>query len=378
MILQGSDFMKVLEINVDDNGMGGVYALVNNVIHNKPEILQLDIACITRFENQEHIEELKDYGTHVFYVGTEKKLKRPFEYYKKTIGLLNSKQYDCVHIHGDVAYLLLIFAMAAEKSGVKRIILHSHAAGVDGRARSIKKILHDATKKRLKRHGSLFVACSDVAAKWMFPNINQNKIIMIHNGINLVDFKFCQNIRDEQRKQLGVTNDYLVGHVGRFAYQKNHDFLIRAFAEIKKKISNAKLILIGEGILMNEVKNEAKKLGLQEDIIFYGACHNVNELMQAMDLFVLPSHFEGLPVVGVEAQAAGLPVLFSDQITKEARQTENVRFLSIENGQESVWAQNAFEIKNNNSYDRSLGEKVLENRGFSINNTVKEFLELYS
>ena len=125
--------MKVLEVNVDDVGLGGVYALVNSVIRNKPEGLKLDIACIAEFENPNNIETLKRLGTDVFYVGTTgPRWTRPAAYYRNTLKLLQNGGYDCVHIHGDVAYLLLIFAKAARRAGVKKIILHSHAAGIDG------------------------------------------------------------------------------------------------------------------------------------------------------------------------------------------------------------------------------------------------------
>lgn len=368
--------MKVLEVNVDDNGMGGVYALVNNVIHHKPGDLQMDIACIARFEKKEHVRELAHCGTRVYYVGTANKLNRPYTYYRKTCDLIRREHYDCVHIHGDVAYLLLIFAKAARDCGVQKIILHSHAAGVDGRARSVKKFLHDRTKNQLRSHADIFVACSDVAAKWMYPNISPGRIIMIHNGIDLNRFRYDPAIREKWRRKLGVENSYVIGHVGRFAYQKNHEFLIRAFAEMKKQVRNAKLLLIGEGVLMDQIKEQAASMGLTQDIIFYGSSPYVNELMQAMDLFVLPSHFEGLPVVGVEAQAAGLPILFSDQITKEAAQTKHVRFLPIGENAETAWGKAAAAIQKT-TVNRTLGAAQLDNAGFSIENTVREFLNLY-
>ena len=144
--------MKVLEINVDDVGLGGVYALVRSVIRHKPDGLKLDIACIAEFENPGNVSELKALGTDVYYVGTSgSRLSRPRAYYENTLRLLREGQYDCVHIHGDVAYLLLIFALAARRAGVPGIILHSHAAGIDGGSRRVKAELHALTRRALKR-----------------------------------------------------------------------------------------------------------------------------------------------------------------------------------------------------------------------------------
>ena len=110
--------MKVLEVNVDDVGLGGVYALVRNVITNKPEGLKMDIACIAEFENPDNAAALNRLGTDVHFIGTTSgKLSRPRAYYLNALRLIQREQYDCVHIHGDVAYLLLIFAMAAKKAG---------------------------------------------------------------------------------------------------------------------------------------------------------------------------------------------------------------------------------------------------------------------
>jgi glycosyltransferase involved in cell wall biosynthesis len=235
--------------------------------------------------------------------------------------------------------------------------MHSHAAGVDGAHRNAKEKIHQFFRTKLKHLGTQFVACSDLARQWMFPNIDAHQVLLIHNGVDLKKFRFDPEIRAQVRRELGLENAVVIGHVGRFAYQKNHTFLIRAFHAFKKKEPRAKLLLVGEGELMGEMRALTHEL-----------------LLQAMDVFALPSHFEGLPIVGVEAQAAGLPVLFSDCITKEAKLTDDVGFLPIAENAETLWAGallKAYHLPRKDNYQR------LYEAGYDICYTVNQFLELY-
>ena len=370
--------MKVLEINVDDVGLGGVYALVNSVIRNKPDDLKLDIACIAEFENPDNVLALNRMGTRVHYIGTSgSRLYRPFAYYKNTLRLLREGGYDCVHIHGDVAYLLLIFAKAARRAGVRKIILHSHAAGIDGGSRRLKSLLHCLCRGALKNVATDFAACSDKAGAWMYPNIDAGKIIQVNNGVELERFAYDPAARRRIRGELGLEDAFVIGHVGRFAYQKNHDFLLDAFAAIKDRVPAARLLLVGEGVLFEQMQQKVVRLGLEKDVIFYGASYDVGGLMQTMDLFALPSHFEGLPVVGVEAQAAGLPVLFSDQVTRQADLTGRARFLPIGQGSEKAWAEATQRVASLDGVDRAADCDKVRRAGFTIRDTVAGFLALY-
>lgn len=370
--------MKVLEVNVDDVGLGGVFALVNSVIRNKPEGLKLDIACIAEFENPNNIARLKTLGTDVHYVGTlGPRWTRPSAYYKNTLRLLRDGGYDCVHIHGDVAYLLLIFAKAARRAGVKRIILHSHAAGIDGGSRRLKAALHRLCRGALPRCATDFAACSDRAAAWMYPGLDVSRVKMVKNGVELERFAYDPAVRARIRGELKLEDAFVVGHVGRFAYQKNHEYLLDAFAAMRRRVESARLLLVGEGVLFDEIRAKAARLGLERDVIFYGASNDVGKLMQAMDLLALPSRFEGLPVVGVEAQAAGLPVLFSDRVTRQAELTARVRFLPIDTASVESWGEAAREVAEGPGWDRAEDCERVRQAGFTIQDTVRAFLALY-
>ena len=369
--------MKVLEINVDDVGCGGVYAMVSNVIRHRPRELKLDIACIAEFESRDNVRALNAMGTEIFFVGTKGgKLSRPAAYYKNTLRLLRERQYDCVHIHGDVAYLMLIFAAAARRAGVRRIILHSHAAGIDGGSRRLKAALHGLAKGPLRRYATDFAACSDRAAEWMFKGVAPSKVRMVKNGVEVERFAFDPEVRGRVRRELGLEDALVIGHVGRFAYQKNHGFLLEAFAAIHGRLPRARLLMVGEGVLLDEARERAKALGISDCVRFHGASRDVAALMQAMDVFALPSHFEGLPVVGVEAQAAGLPVLFSDRVTRQAGLTDRVWFLPIEADSAGQWADRV-QTLTDESADRRAGSDAVRRAGFTIQETVREFLELY-
>jgi len=368
---------KVLEVNVDDLNMGGVFSLVKNVILNRDPDIQIDIAAIERFANVEHKRMFQKLGTEVYDIGYDgNKWKKQLVCYWRLKKLLKTEDYDAVHIHGDVANKLLVSGLAAKHGKVKKIILHSHASGVDGNHRAMKILIHKLCRNLLKNVGSEYVACSDLAAEWMFPHIKKEQIVIVNNGVDLDRFRFCEEIREIQRKKLGAENQLLIGHVGRFCYQKNHDYLLAVISEVKKRGIKAKFLLVGEGPEEERIKRKVKEEDLGEYVIFYGVSDQIQELFQAMDIFVLPSHFEGLPIVGVEAQAAGLPVIFSDKITREARLTENVAYLGIEQENLTEWADRiqefaAADIRREKTYYE------LKKRKFRVRDTAESFFALY-
>ncbi|MBO7681271.1 MAG: glycosyltransferase, partial [Clostridia bacterium] len=335
----------------------------------------LDIACIEPFEKQEHIDELAAYGSSVHYVGyAGNKIKKQFVIFQKLKKLIRTGGYDAVHIHGDVAYKLLVCAAAARAAKSRKVILHSHAAGTDGGHRELKKVLHMVSRLPLKWLATDYVSCSDLASAWMFPNVRQSDITVIHNGVDLERFHFDPAVRDSVRREWGLENAIDLGHVGRFEYQKNHEYLVKVFAAVKQQVPEAKLFLVGEGSLQNGIREQVASLGLSDDVIFAGLSDRVPHLLFGMDVFVLPSHFEGLPIVGVEAQAAGLPVVFADTITKEAELTGDVTYLPIGEGDVSRWAGKIASLRD---LPRNDAYADLKARHFSMEDTVSEFLALY-
>ena len=369
---------KVLEVNVDDLNMGGVYGLVKNVIiNNKNSEIQIDIATIEHYSDNRNVEMFNKIGTQVFYVGYNgNKILKQIKCYVNLRKLIKIGNYEYVHIHADVANKLFISGLAAKHAGAKKIILHSHAAGVDGEYRKIKECIHKISRRFLKYIATDYVGCSDVAAKWMFPNVNFREITIINNGVDLEKFRFNQSIREKIRKELNIKDEILLGHVGRFCYQKNHDYFVRILEIIKNKKIPAKLLLIGKGPYENEFREKIKEKQLENLVIFGGVSDKVQEMFMAMDIFLLPSHFEGLPIVGVEAQASGLPVIFSDQITQNAKLINNVVFLNIDADTVSKWVETILDL-NKKTEDRQKAYWGLKNKKFDIKDTVESFLKLY-
>ena len=326
-------------------------------------------------KNPDNIEYLKNLGCVVYYIGYKKnKILKQLYCINNLYNLLKEHQYDCVHIHADVANKLLVPGIACNIARVKKIILHSHASSVDGKKRWMKYIYHWICRNLLKYTATDFVSCSDLASQWMFPNIDAHRVKKINNGVRLNQFRFNTVIRQEVRNRLGIRDCFVIGHVGRFAYQKNHEYLIDVFAKVKKIVPSAILLLVGEGDLRNVVEQKVISLGLINDVIFYGISYNVSELFQAMDVFLLPSHFEGLPIVGVEAQAAGLPVLFSSAITKEAKLINEVYYLPVDERSKDMWVKQIVELQRHRRYDTY---SELERCGFDIHQTVEELMNLY-
>lgn len=372
--------MRILEVNVDDIGHGGVYSFVMNVLrHKKDENITMDFCAFEKFESQIHIQEIEKLGGHVYYAGYEgNKLLKQFKCQKNLEEIVRKNKYDLVHIHSDVANKLLGYARACRKGGVEKIIVHSHSSGIDHGYRFIKEIFHRVSRPGLEKAADIYIACSEYAANWMYTRKLQNhhKVLIVNNGINVEKFKYNPELRYEWRTKLNLQGKLVVGHIGRFDYQKNHEYLIDVFAAIEKQFSDTVLLLIGEGEGKEAIKEKVDNLGLSEKVIFWGVTNQVAELLQIMDIFLLPSHFEGLPISGVEAQAAGLPVIFSDKITPEAKLTPNVEFASIDSKPE-VWVEYAKALLKQERKDTS---QILIAKGFdnltSVNNLLKIYCEI--
>ncbi len=219
-----------------------------------------------------------------------------------------------------------------------------------------------------------YCACSKEAGEWKFPCIiPKKKINVIKNGIDLE--LFCPKIemRKCKRTQLGIDKEtILVGHVGRFSLQKNHPFILRIFKRLKDSGANVKLILIGDGELMDDFKSEVSKIGIINDVIFTGRVPDVHNYVQAMDVFIFPSLWEGFGLVGIEAQGVGVPVVASTNVPNVMKQSDNVSFLSLDN--EDLWIDTIISFSK-----KERGNNVAQIRanGYDICQTAQELRNMY-
>lgn len=198
------------------------------------------------------------------------------------------------------------------------------------------------------------LACGRLAGKWMF---GRKSYKIIHNAIDIDTFTYSEEARVRIRKNLNLENKFVIGCVGRFTKQKNHRFMLKVFRQVLKKDKHAVLMLVGTGELFDDVKKQAEDYGIADKVMFMGQCLNVNELLQAMDVFLMTSHFEGLPFALVEAQAAGLNIISSDVVTKEVNVTGLIEYISLDETAEH-WAEKIEEYKNKAAGRRTDREKL--------------------
>ena len=257
--------------------------------------------------------------------------------------------------------------LAARAGGVKYVTIHSHNAGFEDRSNWFARFLCLGLKPLIPLVCNSYWGCSEKAAEFLLPSkvIKEKKYCVLKNGIELSKFRFQSEIREKIRKSLGVENNFVIGHAGRFSTQKNHTFLLKIFKYIYDIDDAAVLILFGVGELLDDIKSEANCLGISDRIIFYGASSEMEKMYMAMDVFVMPSLHEGLPVTGIEAQASGLPCVFADTITREVDITSTSKFLSL-NMDAAIWAKNIMECKGKERVD-SL--KLLKQEGYDIEDT---------
>ncbi|MBM6860986.1 glycosyltransferase, partial [Clostridium saudiense] len=198
---------------------------------------------------------------------------------------------------------------------------------------------------------------------------------IINNGIDLNKFTFSKEISEKYKEKIFSNNRIVIGHVGNFVYQKNHDFLISVFNDLLKVNKNYLLLLVGEGPLKNEIEEKVKKLNISKNVYFLGKSTEVNNYLQAADMFVLPSHFEGLPVVLIEAQALGLPCLVSNNVSKSAKIIETTEFLPIDHT--DIWVQKILEQSNDKNLDKNSVHTNVKAKGYDISENASRMKLLY-
>lgn len=313
-------------------------------------------------------EEIESLGGRVIEIPPYQK---PFAYHKALVKVLKENKYEIVHSHINTLNLFPLFA--AWRAGVKVRICHNHSTAhkSEGKRTILKYILRPFAPI----FATHYFACGEYAGRWMFGDkrFDKGKVNVLNNAIDLEKFAFDEKIRTDIRKKLDIDDKFVVGHVGRFAHVKNHWFLIDIFNEIHKKNKNAILLLVGIGELQKEIQQKVKEIGLEDFVIFAYQSQDTSRYYQAMDAFVLPSFYEGLPVVGLEAQASGLPCFFSDKVTKEIKILNFTQLLSIKDNVK-VWAEKILNAKSSN---RENAFESIKNKGYDIKVEAKRLEEKY-
>ncbi len=294
-----------------------------------------------------------------------------FVRYKRELRVFFQEHPEYRIVHSHMSELGYFAFCEAERNGVPVRICHAHNAphGFDA-----KMIMRTYFKKRMIPHLTHLFMCGIESGRWLYGRENEGRFIMLNNAIDAAAYTCDPMKRVEMRRRLGLTNELTVGHVGRFNPQKNHPFLIDIFAALLKKEPDAVLLLVGGGGDMPKIQAKVQALGIAEHVRFLGVRSDVADLMQAMDVFVFPSLYEGLPVTMVEAQAAGLPCLISDKVPPECIITKGLVDVQTLSADPEVWAEKILEKRD---FPRTDRRNEIAAHGFNITTEAVKLQEFY-
>lgn len=340
---------------------GGVEAVVMNYYrHIDRKQVQFDFyfAKDSVFPQREELEKM---GAGIYPIPSYTKV---FSYHRVLHHAFKRGNYQIVHAHLSTMSVFPLFA--AWRAGIPVRICHNHSTAHWGEGK--KTLLKYLLRPFAKVFATDYFACGEKAGRWMYGNrcFERGRVHVMPNAIDTKKFAYDEEAKRCLRAELGIPQDaFVLGHVGRFMYQKNHAFLLRVFQRLLSSRQDAWLLLIGEGERMKLIRSEVEKMGIEGKVRFTGTRSDVAKLYSAMDVFCLPSFYEGLPVVALEAQANGLPCLFSDRMTKEVVLTPGARQLSIENPE--PWVKAVQEAQRQNicalpeRYDIAFEGEILKN-----------------
>lgn len=362
---------------IDRLRLGGIQMLAYDILkHNDPT--RMDIEILNLDDGQEYplSQTLKDMGVKIYKLqGAWMKTPLDFPHYFKSVEAFfrDHHDYDVVHMHSSSKNYFIL--ECAAQWGIQVRVAHSHNTGFQSN-NPLTIALGNLMMKPMRKYATHWVGCSKLACEWLFGQgcVERGEAKVILNGIDSSLFVYDEQVRNQIRKEMQLEDKFVIGHVGRFVNQKNHTFLLDIFAEIAKRRNDAVLMLIGIGELMEAMKQKAANLGIADKVLFVGFRDDRNRLMQAMDSFLFPSLYEGLSVVLIEAQAAGLPVFTSDTTTTETLYSPHMQFLSLKQPA-SEWAEL---LLKKGCVERKDMTRTINEAGFDIRAMVDNLYKLYT
>lgn len=367
--------VKILQIGMTRN-LGGLETyLMQQFNHIDKEKVTYDFVNITSEHEIVFANKIRKAGAKIFDICSRH--KNPLKHYWQWIKLLmrEGNQYKALVLNtNSLEYVFPI--LIAKFFGIPIRVIHSHNSGFENKIGISRRLLISFNRYIMKWSTTDYFACSRLAGEWMFGKTIPFSVI--HNAINIKNYSYDLKIRQEVRQKFFLNKSFVIGHIGRFSYQKNHEFLIDIFAAVYKRNPSARLLLIGDVVgddsFLKKVKERVAFYHLDHVVKFLGMREDVPDLLQAIDCFVLPSHFEGLPLVGIEAQAVGLQCFFSDTITKELDITSNAHFISL-NSTPEQWADEI--LKHSKSLRRDMSEEIRAS-GYDIEEEINKIIAFYT
>lgn len=323
------EMIKILHYGLSSNWGGiesSLFKVFTNIDRGK---VQFDFIDENTTEPK-YFSKFKELGAEIHKVTPRK--QSIYRNKKDLIKLFANQKYDILHFHANTLSYITPINVALKHNC--KVIIHSRSTGAP--SSKLTKALHTLNFHFLKNKKVTRVAVSSDSGKWLFGN---KEYRVINNSVDIERFKFKEDVRGSLRNQMDIDSDLVIGHVGTFLNVKNHDFIVEVFNKYHSKNKNSTLILAGDGLLLDNIKQKVKNLNLQDRVKFLGSRNDIPDLMCAMDCFLFPSYYEGYPNVILEAQTSGLPILMSDHITDEVIIRENCIKLSISNNLDN-WVMN--------------------------------------
>lgn len=285
--------------------------------------------------------------------------------HKKALNdLMMNNNFDVIWSHKTTLSACEIM-MIGKKNNVPLRMIHSHSSANMGNSFTL--LMHNINKKFIFKWANRYLACSKTAAKWFF---GEYSAVIMKNGIDLEKFKFDETIRNRVRHELNLDGKFVIGHVGRFGIEKNHKKLISIINECRLQNENIRLVLCGDGEERENIVEQIRSLKLEKYVVMLGVVDNVNEILQAVDIIVMPSLFEGLPFALLEAQTAGLKCIVSDTVSRESDILKWNQYIPLEEP-DKVWKEKIFE--QNINYNRIIGYDEMKKKNYDIKDCVTEF-----
>jgi len=363
---------RVLHV-IDKMDKGGAETLIMNLYRNiDRNKIQFDF-LVSSNEKGQYDDEIIELGGEIFTLPYPKNVSSVPKYILDLKKLFLDNQYNVVHSH--IHFFSGLIAYVAKRSKVKNIISHSHTTSDGKKSGFSRELYRKIMRYQIISNSNYLVGCGEAASTHLFGKIYKDKNVQINNGVDIDRYKTLQKTKSELLSELQIPEDsYVIGHIGRFVELKNHSFMIDVLNEILKRRSNSYLILVGTGNLLQKVQGKVKEFGLEDNVRFLGLRNDIPELLNAFDCFLLPSVYEGLPTVLVEAQTIGIPCFVSDTVSKESDMgIGNYESISLTKNA-SYWADT---ILNSGYCKNDLAYRKIIEKGYSIKHIVEKIEEVY-
>lgn len=342
--------------------------LMNYYRHIDRSIVQFDFLC-NKSRIGDYDNEIKQMGGRIFYRdGLHEQVEQEYIPFWRNF-IKEHPEIKILHAHNGAKQVFPL--EGARLAGLPIRISHAHSTDFvhDTKYHHRLELIH-----KISSSANCFFGCSNKAGEFFYgKSIWNNKGVIVHNAIPSRIFSYNDELRAEMRSRLGINNCYVIGHVGRFMEQKNHTRLIGIFSKIYKNNPGVRLLLVGAGELKEDMMKLAASLGVSDGVLFVGEQADMHKWYQAMDVFVMPSHFEGLTLSGIEAQAAGLPCVFSDRVSQETKITSAVLFVSLDES-DDVWCDKIMSFVD---FSRISTTELINEAGYDISVEAKKLQQLY-